>query len=125
MAQPLARLVVALFEPRAPDSFAAWGLFNACFEQKEHMEPYVAEQIAQKMFEQDPLARRGIPQPVLEGCDVRRESGCASGVLFAPPRIVGFAIQPLSGAAGRGKSGIPDFAAGAAGRRRKCSDVRM
>jgi murein tripeptide amidase MpaA len=54
IAQPLARLVVALFEPRAPDSFAAWGLFNACFEQKEHMEPYVAEQIAEKMIEQDP-----------------------------------------------------------------------
>jgi Zinc carboxypeptidase len=54
IAQPLARLLVALFEPRAPDSFAAWGLFNACFEQKEHMEPYVAEQIAQKMLEQDP-----------------------------------------------------------------------
>jgi hypothetical protein len=53
-AQPLARLVVALFEPRAPDSFAAWGLFNACFEQKEHMEPYVAEQIAREMLEQDP-----------------------------------------------------------------------
>jgi hypothetical protein len=52
-AQPLARLVVALFEPQAPDSFAAWGLFNACFEQKEHMEPYVAEQIARDMMEQD------------------------------------------------------------------------
>ena len=52
--QPLARLVVALFEPRAPDSFAAWGLFNACFEQKEHMEPYVAEQIARDMIDQDP-----------------------------------------------------------------------
>ncbi len=54
IAQPLARLVVALFEPRAPDSFAAWGLFNACFEQKEHMEPYVAEQIAEKMLAQEP-----------------------------------------------------------------------
>jgi Zinc carboxypeptidase len=54
IAQPLARLVVALFEPRAPDSFAAWGLFNACFEQKEHMEPYVAEQIARDMSEKDP-----------------------------------------------------------------------
>jgi murein tripeptide amidase MpaA len=52
-AQPLARLVVALFEPHAPDSFAAWGLFNACFEQKEHMEPYVAEQIARDMMQQD------------------------------------------------------------------------
>ncbi|MEO7206278.1 MAG: M14 family zinc carboxypeptidase [Steroidobacteraceae bacterium] len=54
IAQPLARLVVALSEPRAPDSFAAWGLFNACFEQKEHMEPYVAEQIAQEMIDRHP-----------------------------------------------------------------------
>jgi murein tripeptide amidase MpaA len=52
--QPLARLLVALFEPQAPDSFAAWGLFNACFEQKEQMEPYVAEQIAQQMLDEDP-----------------------------------------------------------------------
>ncbi len=52
--QSLARLVVALFEPEAPDSFAAWGFFNACFEQKEHMEPYVAEQIAHDMLAQDP-----------------------------------------------------------------------
>jgi hypothetical protein len=54
IAQPLARLVVALLEPQAPDSFAAWGLFNACFEQKEQMEPYVAEQIAREMLDQDP-----------------------------------------------------------------------
>jgi hypothetical protein len=46
--------VVALLEPQAPDSFAAWGFFNACFEQKEHMEAYVAEQIAQDMLGQDP-----------------------------------------------------------------------
>ena len=54
ISQSLARLVVALFEPEAPDSFAAWGFFNACFEQKEHMEPYVAEQIAHDMLAQDP-----------------------------------------------------------------------
>ncbi|HEY2464977.1 MAG TPA: M14 family zinc carboxypeptidase [Steroidobacteraceae bacterium] len=54
IAQPLARLAAALFEPLAPDSFAAWGLFNACFEQKEHVEPYVAERIARGMIEQDP-----------------------------------------------------------------------
>jgi murein tripeptide amidase MpaA len=55
--QSLARLVAALFEPRAPDSFAAWGLFNACFEQKEQMEPYVAEQIAAQMLAADPALR--------------------------------------------------------------------
>ena len=57
IAQPLARLVMALLEPCAPDSLAAWGLFNGCFEQKEHMEPYVAEQIAREMLENDPQLR--------------------------------------------------------------------
>ena len=58
VAQRLARLVLALFEPQAPDSFAAWGFFNACFEQKENMEPYVAEQIARDMLDTDPLLAR-------------------------------------------------------------------
>lgn len=57
LAQPLARLVTALFEPQAPDSFAAWGFFNACFEQKEQMEPYVAEQIAAEMLATDSKLR--------------------------------------------------------------------
>jgi hypothetical protein len=55
--QPLGRLVAALFEPQAPDSFAAWGFFNACFEQKEQMEPYVAEQIAAGMLAADAALR--------------------------------------------------------------------
>jgi hypothetical protein len=54
IAQPLARLLMALLEPQAPDSLAAWGFFNSYFEQKEHMEPYVAEQIARKMLEESP-----------------------------------------------------------------------
>ena len=58
IAQPLARLIVALLEPEAPDSFAAWGFFNAFFEQKEHLEPYVAEQIARSVLAADPELRR-------------------------------------------------------------------
>jgi murein tripeptide amidase MpaA len=57
IAQPLARLVAALLEPQAPDSFAAWGFFNACFEQKEHLEPYVAEQVARAVLEENPTLR--------------------------------------------------------------------
>jgi murein tripeptide amidase MpaA len=53
IAQPLARLLVALLEPQAPDSYAAWGFFNACFEQKEQLEPYVAEQIAREIYAAD------------------------------------------------------------------------
>jgi hypothetical protein len=54
IAQPGARLVMHLLEPQAPDSFAAWGFFNTCFEQKEHMEPYVADQIARTLLAQTP-----------------------------------------------------------------------
>src|SRR5690606_26577887 len=46
VAQPLARVAIALLEPRAPDSLAAWGWFNNHFERKEYMEPYVAEAVA-------------------------------------------------------------------------------
>lgn len=55
--QAKSRLVVALFEPQAPDSFAAWGDFNAAFEQKEYMEAYVAEDVARAMLESDEALR--------------------------------------------------------------------
>ena len=54
IAQPGARLLMHLLEPQAPDSFAAWGFFNAHFEQKEYMEPYVAESIARTLLAQTP-----------------------------------------------------------------------
>jgi murein tripeptide amidase MpaA len=54
IAQAESRLVMTLLEPQAPDSFAAWGFFNGNFEQKEYMEPYVAEQVAQEMMAHDP-----------------------------------------------------------------------
>jgi hypothetical protein len=54
IAQAGARLLMHLLEPQAPDSFAAWGFFNACFEQKEYMEPYVADQIARTLLAETP-----------------------------------------------------------------------
>ena len=54
IAQPAARLVLHLLEPGAPDSLLGWGFFNAHFERKEYMEPYVAEQAARAMLAQDP-----------------------------------------------------------------------
>lgn len=56
VAQPKALLVLALFEPTAPDSYLAWGFFNAHFEQKEYMEDYVAEEAARAML-QDPKVK--------------------------------------------------------------------
>ena len=54
IAQPKARLVMTLLEPQAGDSYAAWGFFNFAFEQKEYMEPYVAEDVAREMLARDP-----------------------------------------------------------------------
>jgi hypothetical protein len=54
IAQPKARLVMALFEPQAPDSILAWGGFNNAFERKEYMEEYVAEDVARAQMAQDP-----------------------------------------------------------------------
>jgi hypothetical protein len=47
-------LVMSLFEPLAPDSFVAWGVFNNSFERKEYMEAYVAEDVAREQLAADP-----------------------------------------------------------------------
>ncbi len=52
--QPKARLIVTLLDPLGPDSYSSWGFFNATLEQKEYMEPYVAEQVARDMLARDP-----------------------------------------------------------------------
>ncbi|MGH8107057.1 MAG: peptidase M14, partial [Arenimonas sp.] len=44
--QAKSKLVMALFEAKAPDSLLGWGFFNNAFEQKEYMEEYVAEEVA-------------------------------------------------------------------------------
>jgi len=57
IAQPRARLLMALLEPQAPDSLLAWGNFNHHFEQKEYMESYVAEAVAREMLANDPALK--------------------------------------------------------------------
>jgi hypothetical protein len=54
IAQPKSRLVMAILEPQAPDSLAAWGMFNGAFERKEYMEDYVAEEVARGQLAADP-----------------------------------------------------------------------
>jgi murein tripeptide amidase MpaA len=72
--QRLARLVLALLEPQAPDSLAAWGLFNACFEQKEQMERYVAEQIAREMLAADPSLQEEFTRALARDPDLARDA---------------------------------------------------
>lgn len=52
--QRAAEVAIHLLEPEAPDSFVAWGFFDAVFEQKESAESYVMERVAREMMERDP-----------------------------------------------------------------------
>jgi hypothetical protein len=54
MAQEAANVAIHLLEPNGPDSFVAWGFFNAVFEQKEYGEGYVIEKLAREMLAKDP-----------------------------------------------------------------------
>jgi hypothetical protein len=62
LAQPLAKVAINLLEPQAPDSFVAWGFFNAIFEQKEYAEHYILEDLAREMMAQDSALRREFEQ---------------------------------------------------------------
>lgn len=64
IAQAKSRLVMALFEPQAPDSLLAWGEFNNAFERKEYMEEYVAEDVAREQMAQDPALAAAFRQKV-------------------------------------------------------------
>ena len=58
LAQPAGNVAVHLLEPDGPDSFIAWGFFNAIFEQKEYGEDYVLEKLAREMLAKDEKLRR-------------------------------------------------------------------
>jgi len=69
IAQPKARIVVALLEPQAPDSLAAWGEFNNAFERKEYMEAYVAEDVAREMLARDRKLKAAFEQKLKDDPD--------------------------------------------------------
>jgi hypothetical protein len=64
MAQSAGRVALYLLEPDAPDSFVAWGFFNAIFEEKEYAEDYVMEKMAREMMAKDEKLRLEFEQRV-------------------------------------------------------------
>jgi hypothetical protein len=55
--QPRARLAAVLLEPSGPDGLLAWGFFDAAFERKEYIEPYVLEAFAADLLARDAAVR--------------------------------------------------------------------
>ncbi|CAN5518465.1 M14 family metallopeptidase [soil metagenome] len=74
IAQAKSRLVVALLEPRAPDSLAAWGEFNGSFEQKEFMESYVAEDVAREQMSAEPAVAAEFQKRVADDHDFAKDA---------------------------------------------------
>jgi hypothetical protein len=66
ISQATARVIVALLDPLAPDSLAAWGFFNTAWEAKEYMEPYVAEGVAREQLAKDPQLARAFAQKLAQ-----------------------------------------------------------
>ncbi|MFC1475835.1 M14 family zinc carboxypeptidase [Candidatus Zixiibacteriota bacterium] len=54
MKQLAAKVAMQLLEPKARDSFVAWGFFNTIFERKEYLEEFAAEKLAVEMLAADP-----------------------------------------------------------------------
>ena len=73
IAQAKARLVINILEPLAPDSMVAWGGFNNAFEQKEYMEPYVAEEQARLMMARDPALKAAFETKLREDADFAKD----------------------------------------------------
>jgi hypothetical protein len=62
MNQRAAKVVAHLLEPASPDSYVAWGFFDAYFEQKEYAESYVMETMAREMMKQNPFLKTEFEQ---------------------------------------------------------------
>ncbi|NIJ90642.1 hypothetical protein FHR49_003470 [Xanthomonas campestris] len=74
IAQPKARLVMAMLEPQAPDSLLQWGFFNTAFERKEYMEAYVAEEVARNMLANDAALKAQFEQRIASDPDFAKDS---------------------------------------------------
>ncbi len=64
--QARALLAAHLLEPTAPDSFLAWGDFNAAFEKKEYVEDYVLDPFARDLLARDPAVRADLERRLAE-----------------------------------------------------------
>lgn len=62
MGHPTDRLVMELLEPRASDSFYAWGFFDSVLQQKEYFSSYVFEDIAAELLAKDPALRKALEE---------------------------------------------------------------
>jgi len=64
--QRAVRLIIHALEPKSPDSFLRWGFMNSIFERKEYFESYVMEDVALRMYNEDPELRKEFEKKLSE-----------------------------------------------------------
>ena len=69
--QALGRLVVALLEPMAPDSFFSWGFFPGMFERTEYFEPYAIEPLIAQLLKEQPELQQQFDKALAEDAGLR------------------------------------------------------
>jgi len=84
--QPNARYAVETLEPQAHDSFFRWGFFNSVLEKKENFSPYVFEDTALRMLEEEPELRRLFEQWKAGNPEKLGDQKAVLGFIFAHGR---------------------------------------
>jgi hypothetical protein len=97
IAQPGSRLAMALLEPQAPDSLAAWGGMNNAFEQKEYMEDYVAEGVARKLLADDPALKAEFARKLADDPAFAKDPAARLDFFYrrSPAWDAGFGLYPV------------------------------
>jgi hypothetical protein len=97
IAQPEARLAMALLEPQAPDSLAAWGEMNNAFEQKEYMEDYVAEDVARDMLAKQPALKAEFERKLQDDPAFAKDPAARLDFFYrrSPSWDAGFGLYPV------------------------------
>ena len=81
-AQRAGKVVMNLLEPKGPDSFVAWGYFDAVFEQKEYAESYVMEEEGAKLVARDTALAREYAARVAADSAFARSPGARLNWLY-------------------------------------------
>jgi len=55
--QPAAEYIVQVLEPQAYDSFFSWNFFDPILSRKEYFSPYIFEETAEALLEEDPVLK--------------------------------------------------------------------
>jgi len=68
------RLIVELLEPQGMDSYFAWNFFDSILQQKEHFSPYVFEDLAAELLENDAQLKSDFEKKKEEDADFAKSA---------------------------------------------------